>query len=84
MKTVDLGQRIENNLNDLLLHSASLERDVADLKRVIRIMANAKALDTDGNVVEQYTQEEADFIKRIVERVNVFRTIPSVMEEADE
>ena len=84
MKTVDLGQRIESSLNELLLHSVSLERDVADLKKVIRIMANAKAFDTDGNVVEQYTQEEADFIKRIVERVNVFRTIPSVMEEADE
>ena len=84
MKTIDLGQRIEGSLNELLLHSVSLERDVADLKKVIRIMANAKALDTDGNVVEQYTQEEADFIKRIVERVNVFRTIPSAMEEMDE
>ena len=75
MRTIDIGQKIENNLNDLIKHSASLERDVADLKKVIRIMANAKALDTEGNVVEQYTQDEVDFIKRVVGRVNVFRTL---------
>ena len=75
MKTIDIGEKIEAHLNDFIMHAASLERDVADLKRVIRIMANAKALDTEGNVVEQYTQQEADFIKRVVERTNVFRTL---------
>jgi len=75
MKTgVDYFQDISQSLTHMMTHTVRLEKDVSNLKKVIRIMANAEALDEEGNITRQFSREEAEFIKKVCNELDVFQT----------
>lgn len=68
---VDIARDVEDSFSKLVYHATKLEMDNASLKRVIRIMANARALDEEGNLVEEYHKEDVEFLKQIIDEQNV-------------
>lgn len=71
-RAIDRWKVISEEVNEMFTYTAALERDVANLKKVIKIMASSEYIDQEGNVSASYTPQEADFIKRVVEENNVF------------
>lgn len=70
--TIDYVSEIEIVLNNLLKHSSGLEQQCFELKKVIFLLANSFAIDQDGNLVRNMSQEQADYIKKICEKHHVF------------
>lgn len=69
---VDYVEKIEKNINDLLVHCVGVELENSQLKKLIRILASSTSLDEDGNTVRTMTQQEAEFVKNTCEKYNVF------------
>lgn len=75
MKTgLNYHRQVEQLNNDILVHTVGMERQVAMLKKVIRVMAGSMALTETGQTELQLTPEEAEFIKRVCEEEQVFLT----------
>lgn len=79
MQTITLAQRLEEDMNSLVSHSAKLEMNNTQLKQAIRMMAKTFQKDDNGNNTK-LTQEEANFVKRVVDENNVFPEAPSLQD----
>lgn len=70
--TVDRARIINNELNMLVKDSVSLELQNAELKKVIRIIANSMALNEEGETEMKLSRGEFEYIQRVTEENNVF------------
>lgn len=72
MRTLELTRVVEKAMNEMVLHSISIERQNATLKKVIRVLASSVEVTEDGRSEMILTQEQADFIQKSCDELRVF------------
>lgn len=72
MKTLEATKKAEAALNDLAHQSLSMERDVALMKKVVRLMAGRICLDEQGKTTMELNEQDVKTIKEICLKCNVF------------
>ena len=68
------ARTLESATADLVAYAFQLERERAELKRVIRVIAGSFALDEEGNTTMSLTEEDGKYIKEVCNQHNVFHT----------
>lgn len=70
----DVAANVEGYINQLVNLATRKELENAQLKRVIRVMAGSIAWDEAGNQTMSLTAEQADYVKRVCDQTDVFKT----------
>jgi hypothetical protein len=71
-KTITISQKIEKHINELVLHSVQNERQNAELKGVIRILAGSVTHDGSGGSSMVMTQDEANYVTHKCKELRIF------------
>lgn len=68
------SRKLEEAAAGITAYTFQLERERAELKRAIRVLAGTMALDEEGGTTMVLTEAEADYIKKVCNEHNVFHT----------